>query len=161
LLFSSFKLYSGPLHWAFISNVNFIFHEAGHAIFFVFGDFVHALGGTLGELLIPLAVIFHFLRQGNRFALGFSLWWLSTALLNISVYAADAQERMLPLITGDPGTHDWWHMLNVLGVIKYDNFIGNIFYFLSIFVLLYACVVIYRDLKEDLIFLVKKFKIYF
>ena len=126
LLVSSFSLYTSPLHWIFMSWVNLIFHEAGHAIFFVFGNFMHALGGTLGELLIPLAIIFHFLKQGNRYALGFSLWWLSTALYNVSVYVADAGERALPLITGDPGTHDWWFLLNELGLINYDNFIFRI-----------------------------------
>ncbi len=155
LLFSSFRLYTSPPHWTFISSVNLIFHEAGHAIFFVFGNFMHVLGGTLGELLIPLAIIFHFLRQGHRFALGFSLWWLSTALFNVSIYAADAQERVLPLITGDPGTHDWWYLLNVLGIIEHDNLVGNIFFVLSVCVLWYAIVVFYRDLRADIQSLVK------
>lgn len=157
LLGSSFKLYFIPQHWAFISNVNLIFHEAGHVVFFVFGNFMHALGGTLGELLIPLAIMFHFLRKGSRFALGFALWWLSTALYDVSVYAADAQERTLPLITGDPGTHDWWFLLNQIGIIQHDNLIGALFLVSSLGVLCYAIVVFYQDIKKDMSTVFAKF----
>ena len=149
LLFSSFKLYTDSPHWTFMSAVNLIFHEAGHAIFFVFGNFMHVLGGTLGELLVPLAIAFHFLSTGNRYALGFSLWWLSTALFNVSVYAADAYDRVLPLITNDPATHDWWYLLNKMNIIEHDDLVGNIFYVLSLCTLIYACAVFYKDIKND------------
>jgi hypothetical protein len=38
---------------SFMHLINLPFHEAGHLIFSVLGDFLRVLGGTLGQLLIP------------------------------------------------------------------------------------------------------------
>ncbi|MBU2713909.1 hypothetical protein [Zooshikella harenae] len=37
------------------------FHEAGHVIFRPFGNFMTSLGGTLGQLLMPLICFYVFL----------------------------------------------------------------------------------------------------
>jgi hypothetical protein len=92
--------------WWFIQNVNLIFHEAGHVIFSLFGNFFGLIGGSLLEALIPLIVTIHFLKKKQYFSTAFGFWWLSTALLSISIYASDAKERLLPLITGDVASHD-------------------------------------------------------
>jgi hypothetical protein len=136
LLFSqSYTLYTSPEQWAFISNVNLIFHEAGHIIFHVGGDVLRVAGGGLAEVLIPMVVAIHFLQQHQRFSFGFALWWLSTALFSVGVYASDAQERALPLITGDPNSHDWWWLLRRFNLLAYDDAIGNGFFFASFLVL--------------------------
>lgn len=82
--------------WWFIQNVNLIFHEAGHIILGLFGDFLGLIGGSLLEILIPIIVTIHFLRQRHFFSTAFGCWWLSTAFLSVSIYAADAQTRILP-----------------------------------------------------------------
>lgn len=58
----------------------------------------------------------------------FGSWWLATAILSVSIYISDAQERTLPLITGDIATHDWFQILEMLGLLRYDDFLGYIFW---------------------------------
>ena len=117
--------------WWFIQNVNLIFHEAGHVIFSIFGNFPGLIGGCLLEALVPLIATIHFLKQRQFFSTAFGCWWLSTALLSISIYAADAEERVLPLITRDVSTHDWYNILSRFDLLSYDYLFGYFFWLLS------------------------------
>jgi len=126
--------------WWFIQNVNLIFHEAGHVLFIFFGNFIATLGGSLLEVLIPLSVVAHFAYKRQTFSAACTCWWISTALLSVSIYASDAQERVLPLITNDISTHDWYNLLTSLNILKYDDFVGDIFLvgsFLSVVLMWY------------------------
>jgi hypothetical protein len=114
--------------WWFIQNVNLIFHEAGHVIFMFFGQFITTLGGSLLEILIPFSIVLYFTYTKQYFSASFSSWWLSTALLSVSIYAKDAKERTLPLITNDINTHDWYNLLNQMNLLNYDDVFGYIFW---------------------------------
>jgi hypothetical protein len=100
--------------------VNLAFHEAGHLLFRLFGDFMSVLGGSLLQLLIPLAVLMSFLlRQRDPFAASAGLWWLGQSLMDLAPYIHDAPaQRMLLLggVTGGeaPGYHDWNNLLSRL-----------------------------------------------
>lgn len=117
--------------WWFIQNVNLIFHEAGHVIFSIFGDFPGLIGGCLLEALVPLIATIHFLKQRQFFSTSFGCWWLSTAFLSISIYAADAEARILPLITRDVSSHDWYNILSRFDLLPYDYLFGYFFWLLS------------------------------
>lgn len=67
--------------------------------------------------------------SGINFAPGIqiALVWLGQNALYVSTYAADAQERALPLITQDPSTHDWWMLLRTADLLAYDDTIGFVF----------------------------------
>lgn len=132
LISGSLKLYTNMTDWIFIQNVNLIFHEAGHIIFFIFGHFMYVLGGTAGELLIPFLLGMYFLKQYDLYSTGFCLWWLSTAFYGVGIYAQDARSQILPLITGDSSGHDWTFILGELGILRHDQFVGDIFLTLSI-----------------------------
>ena len=43
----------GDMMTSFIHGPLLVFHEAGHVIFRLFGEWVTVLGGTLGQLLVP------------------------------------------------------------------------------------------------------------
>ena len=59
----------------FMHLVNLPFHEAGHIIFMPFGRFIMFLGGTLGQLLMPLVCLFALLIPArNNFGASASLW---------------------------------------------------------------------------------------
>ncbi|MCA9363384.1 hypothetical protein KC851_03615 [Candidatus Kaiserbacteria bacterium] len=118
--------------WAFIQNVNLIFHEAGHVIFIFFGETLYILGGSILEITIPLIVTVHFVWTKQFFSAAVTCWWLATALLSVSIYASDARERVLPLITNDISTHDWFNLLNNHNLLKYDDVIGFIFWGLAL-----------------------------
>lgn len=97
---------SGASTWCFLDFVNLPFHEAGHLFFAIFGSTLHYLGGTLGQLAVPLLLLGYFLlRVENPFAAAFCLFWLGESLVNVSIYMADARELALPLVGG--GDHDW------------------------------------------------------
>lgn len=146
----SWQSYFTPEHWSFISGVNLIFHEAGHVLFFFFGHFLYVLGGSFVELLIPTMVAGYFMLRGEWYSCAFGLWWLSTAFLSVGIYAADARERALPLITGDSTSHDWWYLLDTLNMLRYDTVVGGFFISLSVLSLVLAVVVFVLKMRMEI-----------
>ncbi len=117
-----------PTAWHFIDNVDLVFHEAGHWVFMFFGDFICVAGGTLMQLLIPFVVFLHLFTTGQRYSAYLVLYWLGQSFVNVSVYARDAQDMVLPLLGGDGTGHDWHWLLSHLGVLEYTSLIaGSIF----------------------------------
>ena len=54
---------------SFMHNINLVFHEAGHILFIPFGNFMSVLGGSLGQLIMPLVVMLVFaFRYQNALA---------------------------------------------------------------------------------------------
>ena len=117
-----------------MDNVDLIIHESGHFFFRFFGRFMMFLGGTLMQIITPGILIFYFFVNDYRFGTQVSLFWLGHNLINISVYAADARARRLPLLGGNAVEHDWWTMLGMLDLLAYDQIIGYIFFSLAILV---------------------------
>jgi|SRR5215207_109732 len=107
-----------PGEFRLIDNVNLAIHETGHLVFAPFGEFVHALGGTLFQLLMPAAFVGYFLRRGDRHAASVALWWVGESCWNVAVYVADARAQLLPLVGG--GEHDWAYLLAELGWLSRD-----------------------------------------
>jgi hypothetical protein len=111
-----------PAEWRFIDGVNMLCHEGGHLIFIFFGDFIRIAGGTLAQLLVPIALIGYFSYYGRLYSAAIVGMWLGQNLLNVSVYAGDANAMQLPLTAGLTGAekefHDWNYMLTELGSLK-------------------------------------------
>ena len=62
------------------------------------------------------------LYWSNRAGAQLSLLWLGQNFVDVSVYAADAPLRQLPLIGGLGGeNHDWWWMLIRLGKLAWAD----------------------------------------
>ena len=112
--------------YKFIHSINLPFHEAGHVIFgFLGSDFLRVLGGTLGQLLMPLVLCVAF-RWKNRdaFATALALWWFGQNLVDCAPYINDARLLQLTLIGGSTGGevegHDWEYILTELGWLNKD-----------------------------------------
>lgn len=116
----------------FIDYFNLLVHEGGHGIFSFLGKFVHALGGTLMQIILPIIFVYYFASNKKRVGVQISVIWLGQNLMNISVYAADARARQLPLLGGGKVYHDWTYLLGELGLLNSDQEAGLIFYFLGI-----------------------------
>ncbi len=130
-----------PDAWRFVDGVNLLLHEAGHPVFGIFGgEFVTALGGTLMQLLFPLAFAVHFGRARQPFAAAVSLAWLGESLFNVARYLADARARELPLVGGDGTQHDWAYLLGTLGLLESDQAIAQGIRFAGSLLLLAAVV---------------------
>lgn len=126
--------------WHFINGVNLIFHEAGHIIFIFFGGFMHTLGGTLMQILIPLIFSLYFYKNEQYFSASLLLFWLSQNFFDISLYAGDAVKLELELLGGDGVYHDWNYLLSSLNILNYTDQVASLFYFIGIIILVFAVV---------------------
>ena len=126
--------------YTLLDTADLIIHEAGHVFFAPFGPFLRMAGGTLHQILLPLGLVGHFLWHGYRFGGQVMLFWLGHNLINVSVYAADAQARQLPLLGGDRAVHDWAYMLGRLGALEHDAFVGGVVFALALAVFVLALV---------------------
>ncbi len=136
ITFSVWMLVTSDIFWV-MDSVNLVFHEAGHTFMMIFGETIMLLGGALFEVGIPLLLFLYFKARGELLSQIIILYWLSSALLSVSIYIRDAQERALPLITGDANTHDWWQLLSKYNLLNYDDVIANIVFLSSLVVVLY------------------------
>ncbi len=111
---------------SFWHSVNIGFHEAGHIVFRVFGRFMGILGGTLGQLLVPLVLTLLFIfKNRDYFGASLATWWLGQSFMDCAPYINDALAMRLNLVFGD--IHDWNYLLNQMGVIRYHHGIAVAF----------------------------------
>ncbi len=127
---------------SFMHGPNLIFHEAGHVIFWFFGDFIMILGGSLGQCLMPIIVMYTFLfKEKNPFGASIWLWWLGQNLIDVALYISDASARSLPLIGGmSEEAHDWGNLLTMTGLLKYDFTFGIITHYSGMILMLLAII---------------------
>src|SRR3954469_8198194 len=117
----------GGLGLAIMASINLSVHEAGHMIFSPFGDTMHVLGGSLFECMLPAIFVASVLRKSSRdvHAATVCATWLSVAMVDVSIYMADARARQLMLITGGNGDesdgHDWYHLFAKWHVLRLDT----------------------------------------
>jgi hypothetical protein len=108
---------ASPQGWSFVDNINLPVHETGHLVFAPFGDTVQLLGGSILQLLFPLAFAAYFTMQRDEHAASIGIWWVGQNFVHISAYMADAQLMELPLVGG--GEHDWNILFADWGVLTY------------------------------------------
>ena len=119
---------SGEIGSSFLHGPLLVFHEAGHVVFRLFGEFMTILGGTLGQLLMP-AILCGALLISNRnpFGAAIGLWLFGVSLLDIAPYVYDALQPQLVLLgghTGEEGGHDWMYLLGETGLLKRAHSLG-------------------------------------
>lgn len=119
LIYLSVPYFTKAQPFALIDATNLIIHEAGHVIF----GFLGVFGGTFFQLFVPVLMYIYFMKTHQVWAMIFCLWWLGVNVVNVGIYMADANARMLPLV-GD-GTHDWTTMFSNWGVLTMSEWIGN------------------------------------
>ena len=119
-LLHAFRDTSGFL---FPDLVNLMIHEAGHLFFSWGGHTLMLLGGTLGELLVPLLCGLYFYFHGQTYGFVFSAFWFFENFLYIGTYMKDARADALPLVNGDIG--DWTLLFGQWGLLMSDLKIGQ------------------------------------
>lgn len=130
---------------SFMHLINLPFHEAGHVIFMPFGEFVHSLGGTLGQLLMPLICLLTLLiKTRDPFGASVCLWWFGQNFIDIAPYINDARAGVLPLLGGNTGQHapygfhDWEYLLTETGLLRHDQAIAQASHTLGALLMLVA-----------------------
>jgi hypothetical protein len=106
-----------------LDHANLALHEAGHPLCFLIHERLGVYGGTLFQLLFPLAAALHFARRRETLSLAVTGAWCCESLLNVSYYLADARAMALPLLGGlEPETsHDWRLILGRWGLLEWDR----------------------------------------
>ena len=160
LLVWSWQFIAAPLEGnyageSFLHNINLPFHEAGHVVFRPLGRFLTVLGGTIGQLLIPLICAYALLvHTRDAFGASVGLWWVAENFMDIAPYVNDARAGELMLIGGVTGKdvegyHDWENILTSLGWLPYDHRIAHAVQQLGIVLMLFALLwggaVLYRQ----------------
>lgn len=106
-----------------LDYVNLIIHEGGHFFFSWFGETIHILGGTLGELIVPLLCASYFFFQRETTGFAFSCFWFFENFPYIGTYMADARAASLPLVGSDES--DWTILFGQWGLLTQDQRIGG------------------------------------
>ncbi|MCK9686088.1 hypothetical protein [Scleromatobacter humisilvae] len=147
-----FAIWGGRLSWmslregdmmdSFIHGPLLVFHEAGHVIFRLFGEWVTVAGGTLGQLLMP-AILCGALLWKNRdpFGASIGLWLFGVSLLDVAPYMYDAWEPKLTLLgggTGNDSFHDWIYLFDSVNQLHHAQAIGAFTHALGVAVVLLA-----------------------
>lgn len=120
----------GAYSLGLLDMTNLVFHEAGHIFFSPFGSFLTSLGGSLTQLLIPLACMAAFVvKTRDLYAAAVALWWAGENLVDMAPYISDARALQLVLLGGHTGAevegHDWEAILGALGWLPYDVALGR------------------------------------
>ncbi|HCS62621.1 MAG TPA: hypothetical protein DIW64_00205, partial [Cellvibrio sp.] len=112
---------------SFMHNINLPFHEFGHILFMPFGEFMMILGGSLFQVLLPLALMCVFVfKQRDTFAGSIMLWWCGQSFIDVSPYIADAEYRALPLVGGGgEESHDWGNLLTMMDALDSTQVVAN------------------------------------
>lgn len=98
-------------------------HELGHLLWSPLGEWFGIAGGSLTQLIAPLAACLVIRRQGDRLGAVLPLFWLASSLGNLAAYIADARDMDLPLVSigdGEDVVHDWNYLLEHAGALTRD-----------------------------------------
>jgi hypothetical protein len=85
-------------------------HEAGHFFFRIFGETLYIMGGSLFQVIVPIVWFVVAKREGSSLS-NVALFFIGISAMDVSIYMKDAEQRLLPLISGLSKTHhDWWRL---------------------------------------------------
>lgn len=104
-------------------SITLAIHELGHILWSPLGEWFAIAGGSISQLLAPLAAGLVIRRQGDRLGAILPLFWLASSLGNLASYIADARDMDLPLVSlgdGDDVVHDWNYLLEHAGALTRD-----------------------------------------
>ena len=130
-----------------LDSANLALHEAGHPLVGIFSARATVYGGTLFQLVFPLAAAGHFHRAANASGVAASVVWLGENLFNIARYMADARAQDLPLVGN--GDHDWAEIFGRWGVLHLDGRIAGMTRGIGLVLMLGAVVWLYRRWRAD------------
>ena len=106
-----------------LDYVNLMIHEGGHFFFSWFGETIHILGGTLGELIVPFLCAAWFFWQRETTGFAFCMFWFFENFPYIGTYMADARTAALPLVGSDES--DWTILFGQWNLLTEDQKIGH------------------------------------
>jgi hypothetical protein len=153
LRFATHSIASNYAGESFLHLVDLVFHEAGHVLFGFFPRFLAVLGGSLTQVLVPLACVAAFWRQRERFGVAVAAWWAGQNLVDLAPYINDARALQLVLLGGRTGAevegHDWEYLLGAVRLMAWDHVLARLAHLLGLLVMTAALVWAARELKRQ------------
>lgn len=110
-------------------NLNLWIHEAGHVYFNWGWEFLHFLGGTLNEIILPFLGASYCWIRGYRFLCSMFIFWFGHSCFGIGRYIADARAKTMPLLGVGSEGHDWAYILGRLNILEFDKTLGSIVWY--------------------------------
>jgi hypothetical protein len=106
------------------------FHEAGHVFLMWAGSFMHYLGGTLGQLVMPIVLACALiLKRGDAYGAALFTWLLGYSVADTGVYMFDAYDPKMMLLSGYTGAesanHDFIQIFGDLNLLNSARGIGR------------------------------------
>ncbi|MCK5879835.1 MAG: zinc ribbon domain-containing protein [Holophagae bacterium] len=150
LLFCGLRFILAPIQSnvagnSFLHLINLPFHEAGHVFFRPFGRLITSMGGSLGQLIVPMiCCLVLLIKTRDPFGGAVTFWWFGENFLDLAPYINDARSLALPLLGGNTGRtapygfHDWQFILTETGLLKYDHVLARIAWLVGSFIMLIA-----------------------
>ena len=112
-----------------IDGVNLGVHETGHFVFGFFGQTLHFLGGSIGQLMFPIAFVVYFARRRQIFEAAVLTVWVAESMMYMAEYLGDAQAQILPLVGGH--IHDWNWLLTRAGLLAHCEIMADAIHVLA------------------------------
>lgn len=126
---------------SFLHLVNLVFHEAGHVLFAPLGRFMMILGGSLGQVLVPMiCLIVLLVKTRDPFGASVALWWMGASVIDVAPYINDARAMEVLLLGGVTGqetdSHDWHNILSMLGLLEWDHRLAQLTHAIGVLLML-------------------------
>jgi len=110
-------------------GVTFGIHELGHVVFGPLGEWMSIAGGSISQVLAPIAagaVLLLYRQDGaaqrDWFGVAVAGCWLAFSLFNLATYVGDARNQDLPLLgLSDDPIHDWHYLLDSMNLLALDT----------------------------------------
>jgi hypothetical protein len=99
-----------------------LMYEVGRFTFSYVGGMAIYVGGTVGQLFLPVLLAWYFYNTRYMFALQALLFWLGQNLINISLHIAKPNY----MYAHHYGHSDWQKLLVFLDIGSYDLYAGTI-----------------------------------
>jgi hypothetical protein len=119
-----------PMEGSFLDLVDLPIHETGHLLFRPFGEFMMVAGGSILQVVFPAVFVGYFVWHFKYYSAAITLFWVGQSIINVYIYAADAQVMQIVLLgglTGSEGSfHDWNFMLDRLGLLESTKMISGL-----------------------------------
>jgi len=131
---------------SFLHNIILPIHETGHIVFMAFGEYLHAAGGSLFQILFPAIFTGYFLWKRQKYAATVPLWFAGVSAVDIVVYIKDAPYGEMELIGGE---HDWSYLLGETRWMHAADRIGDaVLHFGGICMVVAVCLGLYWSREE-------------
>jgi hypothetical protein len=121
------RSWDDPTATTIFQGIDLAIHEIGHIIWAPLGEFMGIAGGTLTQVLIPVAAGAVLYRQRDWFGVAIALAWVGIACFEVVIYAGDAIRRALPLVspaTAEP-IHDWTYLLGRMNMLAHTEAVAT------------------------------------